>query len=151
MKKYLTLFFLALLTFTSCVREGDIRLTGIEYTGLSSPSKPEITVSIENDSKHKIQIKKAKLAFSKDGDNFLRILLVDKIVIPKCSDIELELPVRVRVSDPLTITPMLSDWRSDPHGITVTGEAVVKAGMGKKKFKFDNMPISQFLSTFGIE
>lgn len=151
MKRYLTAIASVLLISTSCIKENDIRISDIEYAGLSNPNKPEVTITVENDSNHKVQIKKARFDFSKNGHVFLQTLFIDKVVIPKCADTVIDLPVRIRTSDPLAATSILSDWRSEPEAITITGEAVVRAGVGKKKFRFRDMPISQFLSTFGIE
>lgn len=151
MKRCRYVFIIVLFFLSSCVKEGDVQVTDVEYFGLSSPSKPDITVAIDNSSCHKIQIKSAKLDFYKNGERFLKVLLIDKMVMPKCSETIIDLPVRISASDPLTAMGTLSDWRSDPHGITITGEVVAKAGMGRKKIKLRDVPISQFLSTFDAE
>lgn len=150
MKKYLAILFTVLILSQSCVRRDDIAVT-LDKAEIENISRPEVVVTVDNGSCRDIRVKSGRFAFSKNGEVFLRVMLVDRVAFPKCSETTLELPLRMMASDHFAAMDISRDIRAQADKVTVTGEAVVKAGMGRKKIKLRDVPISQILSIFDSE
>lgn len=151
MKNYFLILCCGLFALTSCVHQDDVSISSVDRLSLKSLSKPEVMVTVENCSARNIQLKEGHFVFRRNGRDLLQVITTDKIVIPKCSETTIDLPLRMKASDPLAIAAAVSGGKKRLNGITVTGEITVKAGMGRKKIKFRDKPVSQIISIFGIE
>jgi hypothetical protein len=152
--KKLLLLFLPLMLLASCVSEKDIDIKGVsdvKYDLLLNGANVDFSFAIANRSAHKVKIQDGMMTVSYDGAEVLNVYMRDKVVIPRRSDGQVSLPLRVRLADNslAALSLFLSDV--DVSKFTLSGSAVVKAGWGRKKTVFQDVALSEILSNFGLE
>ena len=151
MKRPFLLFAVLLFLLTSCVGAGKVKILDVGGVNMATPSKIEALFVVENSSAHNIQVKSGKFVIQSSGSDLMDMTLSEPIKIARRSTSEVTLPVRVKLSDPLMALAFAMGRGPDLNKLTVTGEAVVKAGWGRKKIKLDKVPLSKILSNFGVD
>ncbi len=146
MKKLILLLF-PLLMLAGCINEDDLKFHRVENLSVSTVVNAVIVV--ENSSGRNITVSDAMFRVFDRENNEIGILTVaDELHLPKKSTTSLAVPIRIRLTNPLVGLGLLSNIEENARNMTVTGNFRVKAGMLKKNFKVNDMPLSEFLSIF---
>jgi hypothetical protein len=133
----------AAVLFCSCggSLRNKIAVTGPINWNAESLTKAVVSCTVENSSCHKIRILDGRFRLHTAMGDVATVLLQQEVTIPRRAVTELEIPVRVRFNDPLALLAL-------PKGLLVSGEAAVRMGPAKKKFRVADEPVSEFIDTF---
>ncbi|MCD7969471.1 MAG: hypothetical protein LUF87_03875 [Alistipes sp.] len=134
----------------SCIKADDIRVVEVEKWGMESLTKPVITLRVRNDSRRNIEILSGRFSLYGPSGKVCDVLLTGEVFIPKRSETSVDLPLRVRLSDPFAAASVFSSSGAASR-LTVTGQAEVKAGNARRNFALEGAPVSRFLSIFGAD
>lgn len=150
MKKIVILLSVVIsLLFSSCLKMDDFQIVGIDKVNMQSLSKFEIEMELRNDSRRNVKIVSAKLDLMQGESHILSLMINEKIIIPRRSIVSLSLPIHVKLRKPFLAAMVVQDLDRHKNTITISGEVKAKVGLITKKFTFKDMPISQFIDTFG--
>ncbi len=126
---------------------GPLRVESVELHGLSGV---DATLEINNSSAHRIRIKRAEAMFHYDGAPVGKVALVREFTIEKRRLNTLNTRWRLRFKD-LSMARMLVRRIENRHydKIAISYKVTVGAGIVKKTFSAEMVPLSDFLTTFG--
>lgn len=155
MKKILLLTLIAVtVLMSSCVNPDKISFGGIESIQIKGVSTSQVGLDIgintANRSSHNITLTDLKIDLNKTNVKLLSITLRDKSVLPRKSDGIVTLPLTVRFNGPLGALGMYSVFTKGLEGVTVSGQATVKAGWVKKKWDIPEMSLDELARQSGI-
>ena len=152
MKKAILLVSIAVsLLFTSCLNVDDIQIVDVESFDFKSLSKIEVGVEVSNDSRHNIKIKSANLELFQRDKKIVDFIVNEEILIPRKTTGLIDIPIRIKVKQPLLVMQIISNIERYKTSLKISGEVSVKAGVLRKKFTLKDMPVSQFIDTFGAD
>ena len=84
------------------------------------------------------------------GDaTLLRVLLPQAVTLERHSAGQVEIPLRLRMTDPMAGLSLERMLVEQTELFAVSGDLVVCAGWGRKKIKLERVPLNQILATFG--
>lgn len=133
---------------SACADAGKISLSEPASVEIVTPSKFTVHCMVENRSAHDVMLVRARVELYSGQNNVATVMLPDKVTVPRCSVGPVEITLRIKFSDPLTMLTVANLESLAAPGFTLKGEAVVKSGMGRKKIRFDNSPLNEILRTF---
>ena len=125
---------------------GPVRLTEFERHGWSGA---DVSLEIGNASAHRLRILSAELTFFYDSTAVGTATLTRKLTIEKRSLNRLHSRWQLRTEDPAaayTLQKRIEERRYDR--IALGYRLTVRAGLAKKTFSQQMVPLSEFLSTF---
>ena len=137
------------LTLGSCVRPGDISVKDVEKVEMHGFSGADVTLAVENRSGSNVRLQEAKLTLYDGGNRVLDVLLMEEVRVLRKSLGSVTLPLRMKISDPMAALSLVGRLKQSPERFTVSGEAVAKAGWGRKKITFSRVPLEEILRIFG--
>lgn len=138
----------ALTTLSSCANPEKITFQGPVSVDVESASKIAAECRVENCTAHKIRLISAKFTLHYPSENIATVMLAQPVEIAKCWGGEVVFPLRVRFANPLMALTAQNLEELDWDNIYVTGEGVVRAGVGKRKIRLNDYPVREFLSNF---
>lgn len=142
---------LGLLLFTGCVREDAVKIYGLDSISVSMQGGTTINaiVDVGNTSSRNIRISDVYFTINDLRGNEVGDITVDsELYVPKKRREAILIPMKVRLSDPVSGMRLLKNLDDISNRITVNGSAVVKMGAAKKKVVFENVLFSTLISTF---
>ncbi len=152
MKKIVILIsIVSCLLFSSCLNVDDIQVVGVERFDIKSMSKLELGIEVKNDSKRKIKIKSAGLELHQGDKHILSLIVNQEVLVPRMSQSVIDIPIHLKLRQPILSMLIVSDLDKYKSSLSVSGEVRVKVGVMTKKFTLKEMPVSQFIDTFGID
>ena len=151
MRKYiiLTSIFCCLL-FSSCLNLDSIKFVGVERIDIKSASKLDVGLEVWNGSKREIKIKSAGLELYYGDTHVLSLLINREVIIPRESVDIIRIPIHMRLRAAVLATSIVSNMGRYKAMLTISGYVRVKVGVLSKKIRVKEMPISQFIDTFGV-
>lgn len=149
------LFLIVLCVFCAfgCVKKDDVVVHSVSDVEVLSSSKAKITLDVENNSSSKVAIKEMNLLFEIKDKEFMKIIMKDKLEIPRKSEGKVSTVLAYKIYNPLAVLSLLGGGSFAERffrEMTVTGEVKLKAGISGKKLKFEKVSFKQILATFGI-
>lgn len=144
----------AALVLAGCVRKDAIVFHGIEDVNVSMGSSPRIGVvlAVENTSGRDITFRDASFSVEgKEGSVLGKVTVEKELFIPKRSRVELYVPLKVSIDNPLQGIALLGDLFGKAPSHFVSGSVKVKAGCIRRKITVDRVPLSDFIKYFGQE
>lgn len=144
------LLLLAVLVFCSCMRADDFAVNGVEGFDFSGLSRSSVTLSVTNRSGKNITLRSGRLTLERGGRSVAEVMLADEVTVARRSEGSVEVPLRMKVNDPLQVLAFSMGESLLDAGLTVSGEMSVKAGGMRRTFSYERMPLPEFLSIFGI-
>lgn len=153
MRRFLWCICLLPILLGSCtVSSDDFRVNGLEDIDLSSFSHPKLILDVENASGKKLQARDGVLTISRfNGGKVATITLEEKVEVPRRYEGTVEIPLNLKIDDPMLLINSALGGKLRLSNMIVSGEVVVKAGMLRRKIDVKDMPMSQFLSIFGLD
>ena len=152
MKKIITLIsILSCLLFSSCLDVNDIEVVGVERFEIKSMSKIELGIEVRNDSRHNIKLKSAGLELYQGEKHVLSLVVREETIIPKKSVSIIDIPIHIKLRQPILSMLIVSDLNKYKNSLKVSGDVHVKVGVMSKSFALNEMPLSQFIDTFGAD
>ena len=152
MKKIVILIsIVSCLLFSSCLNVDDIQVVGVERFDIKSMSKLELGIEVKNDSKRKIKIKSAGLELHQGDKHILSLIVNQEVLVPRMSQSVIDIPIHLKLRQPILSMLIVSDLDKYKSSLSISGEVRVKVGVMTKKFTLKEMPVSQFIDTFGID
>lgn len=155
MRKRLYIIVLAvsvLLTATGCLRKDAVKVYNVTDFSISLQSSPRVNlvVSVENTSHRNITISDAALELTDSkGVRVAKVIVGNDLVLPKQSLIDLPVPLKLSVENPLKALALLGDIERNMAAVFVSGEATVKAGCFRKRIHIDRMSLNEFINRYG--
>lgn len=153
MKRTISLLLaMATMALASCgSKSDDVRVVGVEGFDISSLSSPSLTLEVENLSGKKLQARDGNLVLKRlSGQQIAEVSLDGTVSVPKRSRGLVEIPFKLRITDPIFMLNSALGRKIDVSELTVTGEVTVKVGMARRKVEVQDMPLPRFLAMFGI-
>lgn len=135
MKKILLLMIAA--AFAACGVKDKINVVGPVEWEVETLSRLRVGVTVDNASCHTLRISGGRFTVDTPYGTLATVLLNDTVVIPRRAETRLEFPLRMKLDN-------LQAAFSDPEGFTVSGTAMVRTGMVRKKIRVENESISKF-------
>ncbi len=139
---------LAALALASCVKSDDVIVRGVEKMGFDGGARFEIVLSVENRSGTNIHLHSGRVTVMSGDQPIAEVMLSDKVRLPRRSTTSVSLPLQYRIIDPITAFMLMKKGKKIPEGLTLSGEAKVRAGMAKYTYRFDGEELSKFLFKF---
>ncbi len=138
MKKLLILT--AAVMLASCGTNMREKITIVEPVDwkVETLSKAVITCTVGNSSCHKLRITEGRFRLHTGLGDVATVLLNEQVTIPRRAVTPLEIPIRIKLNDPLALL-------ASPSGLMVSGEATVRVGPARKKIHVRNEPISEYI------
>lgn len=150
MKKLLFAAFAAMALMASCATADKVTLIEVQEPTRFDGSSIDLCFTVENLNAQTIKLKDAKVDVISDGKVIVRAIPLETIVIPKRSTSEITVPMSFKVQNLLGALSIAQSTEK-MNAITVSGEVIVKCGMLRKKYKFNDLPLRNIASTFGGE
>lgn len=155
MKKTLLLAVAAVaLLMTGCVKPDSVKIHKLENVSISLQGGTKISaiVLVENTLKRNITVRALDFVITDPaGTELAQMEVEDEVLVPKNGMSSVLLPIKVRLTDPVGGLRMLRDIDDISDRLRVTGTAMVKTGGIKKKYKFENVPLSNIIANFDPE
>lgn len=142
------------ISLSGCIRQDAVKFHGVEDVSLSIGSTIGINarLSLENTSCRTIKVSDALFHITDINGNEIGTLFINEtLVLPKKGVWSVDVPLKLRLANPLMGMALLRNIESEASRLSVTGSAVFKAGGAKKKYTVENMPISRFIYIFGAD
>lgn len=139
------------LTMSSCVRIDDINVQSVENVSIEGMSKLNLTLRVENRAGSKVTIKEGRMTLNQGTEKVMELMIPSAIVVPRRSVSSVEIPIRVKLNNPLSALALLRNIEKQSNTLTVSGRFKVKAGMMSKEIVLENVPLSQIMTTFGTD
>lgn len=147
MRKILLIICIAV-GLASCANPRRIMLSGPLAVESLSLSKVEVSCIVENCSAYRVNLLDAKFKIHYASAALADVMLAGPVSVAKCSREAVMFPLRVKFSNPLAALSAL-DWENlDWDNLYVTGEGVIRSGLGRKKIRFTDYPASEILTIF---
>lgn len=157
MSRIKALLFLSVILFTlsSCaIKPDDIRfneITDLRIEGVTmSQAKLNLAMEVANDSRVKVTVRDGSLLLSDSRGAVAELNLNEAIVLPKRTVSEVSFPVILRSRDPLGLMGSVSRLNGDIDLLRISGSVRLKGGSMNRTFRFDEMPVRQFLEMIGV-
>ena len=147
-KRIILLVMLLVLGLASCANPDKVAIAGPVSLEVASASKVDAGCMIRNCSAHRITLVSAKFTLHYAAENMATVLLAEPVVVKKCSEEYVELPLRIRFANPLMALTAANLESLDWDNLYVTGEGVVRSGIGRKKIRLHSYPVREFLTIF---
>ncbi len=135
----------------SCIKQDDIMLHEVENVSVQGFSRIDLTLKVENQSGSKLRIEDARLDLRHGEMSLVDLKLGQQVIVPRKSTSSIPVSLRLKLSNPLGALSMMSNLKSTLSQLTVSGEITAKAGWARKKIRFDKVPFTDFLRTFGAD
>ena len=132
---------LPLLLLGSCIKQEDISLKEVENVSVQGFSRIDLTLKVENRSGSKLRVESARLDLRRG----------EMPLVPRKSVTSVPVTLRLKLSNPLGALGLMGDLKGMIPQLTVSGEITAKAGWARKKIRFDGVPFTDFLRTFGAD
>lgn len=150
MKKIISLIsIVSCLLFNSCLNVEDIQIVSVDRFKIESLTKLDVGVKVRNESRHKIKIQSAELELYNESNSVLSLIVNRTITVPRRSVEVIDIPIHIKLRNPIMSMVIVSNLKKYKSSLTISGDVRVKIGLVNKKINFKNMPISQFIDTFG--
>ncbi len=137
-----------LFCLASCANPKKVTFSGPVGVDVETGSKAGVGCRVRNCSAYRIRLLSARVRLHYETENFATVLLAEPVVIAKCSEDYVWFPLRFRFADPLTALSAENIEAIDWENLYVTGECVVRSGVGRKKIRLDNYPVREFFTNF---
>lgn len=143
---------LCALLVTACgTGGGGFRIGGIESLAYHGFSGLEVALRVDNSTPHRLQLRRGEVLLCRDGEAVVRASVSRPVAVESRTDGVVLLPLRLRMADPLTLASVARRFAAgEEEGWTVSVEAVVRAGWGRRKIRIEKMAMSDFLNTFDL-
>lgn len=155
MKKHIfprtLLLILPLILLGSCIKQEDITLKEVENISVQGFSRIDLSLKVENQSGSKLRIEDARMELCRGEMPLVDLMLSEPILIPRKSTSSIPVSLRLKLANPLGALSLMGDLKSTLSQLTVSGEITAKAGWARKKIRFDDVPFTDFLRTFGAD
>lgn len=152
MKKYVLLAAMAVMMLaTGCIKKDAVRVYDVESLSVSMQGGPKINavLSVNNSSGYNIKVLGMDLDVADFGGNDIaRLVVDDEIFIPKRSVSSVLLPLKVSLTDPINGLRLLRNLENVTDRVMVTGSVTVRYGGIRKKYDFENIPLSNIIANF---
>jgi predicted RecA/RadA family phage recombinase len=145
------IFLLSLLVLTGCIKAEDLQFRQVEDLSVSIGSTTAVNavVVMDNNSGSNVRISDAMFHVTDmEGNEIGTVTVAGELLLPKRSTTSVAVPLRIRLSNPLAGLEMMSNIEENAKKMRVNGSAKVKAGILKKKFKVEDVPLSEIISIF---
>lgn len=142
------LWLLALAGMMSCVRVSpdDFTIRGVELENVSSSSLT-LSVEVESRSRHRVELLDGTLEVLYRDTKFATLLLQEPVAVPAHFRGAVEVPLRIRLSNPLSLLLLPSD---DPEQMLrqalVSGEARLRVGGMTRRVRLKDYPLVNLFS-----
>ncbi len=123
----------------------------VENVSVQGFSRIDLTLKVENQSGSKLRIEDARLDLRHGEMSLVDLKLGQQVIVPRKSTSSIPVSLRLKLSNPLGALSMMSNLKSTLSQLTVSGEITAKAGWARKKIRFDKVPFTDFLRTFGAD
>ena len=146
----------AVLPLSSCRRavenaRRDIRLEAVEKVERQGLTGAEVVVRVKNDTRHKLVLGKASLSVYYGTGLVSKVLLRDRVEVPRRTTGSFSTLWRIRTSDPMALHVMTKKIRQDDISkISVSFAVEGRGGPASVKISEEMMPLSEFLNIFGL-
>ena len=147
----LLLLMLPLMWLGSCIKQEDIILQEVENVSLQGLSRIDLSLKVENRSGSKLRVEEARMELFRGTMPLVDLMLSEPILIPRKSTSSIPVSLRLKLANPLGALSLMGDLKSTLSQLTVSGEVTAKAGWARKKIRFDGVPFTDFLRTFGAD
>lgn len=140
-----------MLLATGCVKEDAVKVHEVENISFSMQGGTKIVamLRVENASGRNIKVMDMDfVACDLQGNEIAQLTVDEDIYVPRRSETSVVLPIRVRLSDPVSGARLLRNLNSVAGRVTLTGTAVVKFGGIRKKYDLRDVPLSNIISNF---
>lgn len=134
----------------SCANPDKVMFSGPVEIEVETTSKADVGCRVENRSGHRIRLLSARFMLHYETGNFVTVLLAGPVTITKRSEGYVWFPLRFRFADPLTALSADNLEAIDWENMYVSGECLVRSGLGRKKIRLDNYPVREFLTNFDL-
>ncbi len=153
MKRFSPLLVAAMLalTLSGCIKPSDIKLRNVENVSVSIMGNVRITLSldIENLSGFNVRVQDIKLTLhDNQSAELAEIVVNESIFLRRRSAQCVDIPVHVKLNDPIKALSLLGSLRNGSDDIFVSGQFVLKTCGIKKKEKIENIPLKRFAFQF---
>lgn len=141
----LLLLLMTALAASGCIRQDDISFHGVRDVDVRVQSSPRIraVLDIENVSRHNITVSDAVCMITDaDGNAIGKAMIEETLTLPKRSRIDLSVPVRITIENPLKGFAILADPDGNADYLRVSASATLKAGCLKKKIRIEDIPLA---------
>ncbi len=142
---------LPLLLLGSCIKQEDISLKEVENVSVQGFSRIDLTLKVENRSGSKLRVESARLDLRRGEMPLVDLILGEPVLVPRKSVTSVPVTLRLKLSNPLGALGLMGDLKGMIPQLTVSGEITAKAGWARKKIRFDGVPFTDFLRTFGAD
>lgn len=137
------------LSAASCTNPHKVSVSQPVTLDMETASKWTVTCRVTNCSAHRVTVGEARLTLHYRDAKIGTVILAEPVTVAKCSENDVAIPVRVKITnDPLALLSLASLRELPSDELYVTGEAVLKSGIGRKKIRFDRHPLSEILTNF---
>ena len=123
----------------------------VENVSVQGFSRIDLTLKVENQSGSKLRIEDVRLDLRHGEMSLVDLKLGQQVIVPRKSTSSIPVSLRLKLSNPLGALSMMSNLKSTLSQLTVSGEITAKAGWARKKIRFDKVPFTDFLRTFGAD
>lgn len=148
MKKILiAMMAVALLAF-SCVNQQDVSVSGVKSVDMQLPTSVNLVLGVENRSAHKLQLLSCDMDVLYKGQKIGSIMVSEPVTVPRRFFGDVPVALKLRISDVIAGYSAVNNLQNGGNGVTVSGQALVKAGWGRKKIAIENESLSRLISTF---
>lgn len=144
-------FFPILLLFAllcSCSLTDKVKVDSFDGIDMDRLSSLTLNLKATNNSCHSLRLNDAAIAVSSGSTRVGTLTLRAPVGLASHSSSRLSIPLDARFENPLSALSLVRNLQRNPDRITLTGTATVKFGLFKRRFTFNELPLSKFLSTF---
>lgn len=155
MKRKIIVMLLTALAVCSCVKRGDIRVSGLEQVRMrgvtGSRAGIELGLRVSNASGSKVVLNAADFTVLKNGRELFRVTLGQRVVLARRSDGTVVLPLTLRFGGVLGAVGTVAALSGGTDGLAVSGRATLRTGWIKKTVVLENEPADRLLRQAGID
>lgn len=150
------LLLFAALSAVSCRRSVEkvarkIRFEGIERVQMQGLTAAEVVARVDNGSAYRLALSAARIDLYYADALVGRLVLLDPVEIERRTAASLQTRWRIQISDPLTLYVLYRKVQSGEFDRIALSFAIEgRGGPAPLRFSREKMPLSEFLTTFGL-
>lgn len=148
MRRLTILLAVALVGLASCANPRKVTFSGPAEYEIETASKINVSCDVLNCTAYKLTLKSGRFKLYYGSSDYATVLVGGEVSIPRCGQARVAVPLRVRFADPLMMLSAATMETIPFDRLTISGEAVVRAGAARKKIRFERYPLSQIVSIF---
>ncbi len=154
----IALVIVASLMFGSCAKQGEPRqrkdkfqVVSLDKVSGSISEGWNLTLTIANNTASKVQITEATAYIRHNNRKIGRIVLDGEVVLPRRCCSQVEVPLRITLSNPIAAFSLLGKVRKgDLSGIAVDYSISVKALVSTRTLEQENVSLEQLAKQFNL-